>query len=47
LSIATLIWARVHGLVSLEISNNLPPMSIAPEMLFQHELEAMIAEFIV
>jgi len=45
-SIAVIIWARVHGLVSLEISNNLPPFGSSPETLYQYELDAISKEFI-
>lgn len=45
-SAAVLIWARVHGLVSLEISNNLPDFGPSAESLYQHELESIIKEFI-
>ena len=46
LTIAVIIWARVHGLVSLEISNNLPPKGPGPEYLYQCELERIRREFI-
>jgi len=46
-SIATVIWARVHGLVSLEISNNLLPFGPSPETLYQYELCAIGKEFII
>ena len=26
MSVAMVIWSRVHGIVSLEIANNLPPV---------------------
>jgi AcrR family transcriptional regulator len=44
-SVAILIWGRVHGLVSLEISNNLPPFGPLPAALYQAELEAIGNEF--
>lgn len=46
LSVAVLIWARVHGLVSLEISQNLPPFGEDGNVLFQYEIEALIREFV-
>ncbi len=46
LTIAVIIWARVHGLVSLEISNNLPPKGPGPEYLYQCELERIRRDFI-
>ena len=45
-SIAVLVWARVHGLVSLEISNNLPPFGPSPDALYQYELDAIGKEFV-
>ncbi|HNS36940.1 MAG TPA: TetR/AcrR family transcriptional regulator [Anaerolineaceae bacterium] len=46
LSIAVLIWARVHGLVSLEIGGCLPPFEPGGEALFRFELESIRREFI-
>ena len=46
LAIAVIIWARVHGLVSLELSNNLPPKGPGPEYLYQCELERIRRDFI-
>jgi AcrR family transcriptional regulator len=45
LSVAVLIWARVHGLVSLEIAGNLPPFGPEGDALYQYELDAMIHQF--
>jgi hypothetical protein len=45
-SLAVLIWARVHGLVSLEISNNLPAFGPSAEELYQVELDSLTKEFI-
>ena len=45
-SIAVLIWARVHGLVSLEISNSLPPFGASTETLYQFELDSIVKEFV-
>jgi AcrR family transcriptional regulator len=44
--LATLIWARVHGLVSLEISHNLPPLGPSPETLYEYELGAILRNFV-
>ncbi len=46
ISVAVLIWARVHGLVSLEISNNLPPFGPSAEKLFQYELDCIGKDFV-
>jgi len=45
-SLALIIWARVHGLVFLEISNSLPPFGPSPENLYQYELESIGMEFV-
>jgi len=46
LSLALLIWARVHGLVSLEIAGSLPPFGLSAETLYQHELSLIQEQFI-
>ena len=46
LAIAVLIWSRVHGFVALEISHNLPPYGVDPEILYRHILESITKEFI-
>ena len=46
LSIAVLIWAHAHGIVSLEISRNLPPFGPDGNALFEYQLEAIKREFI-
>jgi AcrR family transcriptional regulator len=46
LSVAVLIWARVHGLVSLEIGGNLPPFGPDGDGLYRYELEALNRQFI-
>ncbi len=45
-SFAVIIWACVHGLVSLEISGNLPPFGAAPDVLYQYELDLIEKEYI-
>jgi AcrR family transcriptional regulator len=45
-AVALLIWARVHGLVSLEIGKNLPPFGPTPEELYEYELKAIAREFV-
>jgi AcrR family transcriptional regulator len=45
LSVAVLIWARVHGLVSLEIAGNIPPFGANGDALYAYELDALIKEF--
>lgn len=44
--VAMIIWARVHGLVSLEIHGNLPPFGENGDALYLVELEAMRRQFI-
>jgi AcrR family transcriptional regulator len=46
LSVAMIIWSRVHGLVSLEIANNLPPFGANGDALYLYELESISAQFI-
>jgi AcrR family transcriptional regulator len=47
LSVAILIWCRVHGLVSLEISGNLPPFGISGEALYLYELASVERQYIL
>ncbi len=44
--VAMLIWARVHGIVSLEIQGNLPPFGKTGDALYLTELDAAAREFI-
>jgi AcrR family transcriptional regulator len=46
LSIALLIWSRVHGLVSLEITGKLPAFANDGAALYEFELEAIAQQFI-
>jgi AcrR family transcriptional regulator len=46
LSVAILVWSRVHGLVSLEISGNLPPYGPNGEALYRYELDSLVEQFI-
>jgi AcrR family transcriptional regulator len=46
LSVAMLIWSRVHGLVSLEIAGNLPPFGANGDALYRYELAAIGQRFI-
>jgi AcrR family transcriptional regulator len=41
LSVAVWVWGRVHGLVSLEITGNLPPYGLQGEALYRVELNAL------
>jgi hypothetical protein len=40
------IWARVHGIVSLEIAGNLPPFGTSGDDLYLYELDAIEKQFI-
>ena len=44
--IAMIIWARVHGIVSLEIQGNLPPYGKKGDALYLFELESNTKQFI-
>ena len=43
---AMIIWARVHGIVSLEIQGNLPPFGEKGDALYLFELNANARQFI-
>jgi len=46
MSIAMVIWSRVHGIVSLEIANNLPPFGKNGDELYLFELQSIASQFI-
>lgn len=46
LSVAMIIWSRVHGLVSLEVSGNMPPFGVDGSALYHYEIESIINQFI-
>ncbi|MGZ9164107.1 MAG: TetR/AcrR family transcriptional regulator [Anaerolineales bacterium] len=46
LSVAMLIWARVHGIVSLEIGGNLPLFGSKGDALYRYELQSIYQQFI-
>lgn len=46
LSVAMVIWARVHGIVSLEIGGNLPPFGPKGDALYRYELKSIYQQFI-
>jgi AcrR family transcriptional regulator len=46
LSVAMIIWARVHGIVSLEIGGNLPPFGPKGDALYRYELQSIYKQFI-
>ncbi len=45
--LALVVWARVHGLVSLEIGRQLPEFGPDPAALYAYELEQIIRDTIV
>jgi AcrR family transcriptional regulator len=45
LSVAVLIWARVHGLVSVEIAGNLPPFGAEGDDLYNYEIQSILRQF--
>lgn len=46
LFVAMVIWARVHGIVSLEIQGNLPPFGETGDALYLFELNSNAQQFI-
>lgn len=46
LSVAMVIWSRVHGIVSLEIAGNLPPFGASGDDLYMYELDSIAKQFI-
>lgn len=46
LSVSMLIWARVHGIVSLEISNSLPLFGEDGSALYEFEMKTIEQQFI-
>lgn len=46
LSVAMIIWSRVHGLVSLEVSNNMPPFGVDGDSLYRYEMESIVRQYI-
>lgn len=46
LSVAMIVWSRVHGLVSLEVAGNMPPFGVDGAALYQYEIESIIRQFV-
>jgi len=46
LSVAMIIWSRVHGIVSLEIAGNLPPFGASGNELYQYEMDSIARQVI-
>jgi len=46
LSVAVVIWSRLHGIVSLEIGGNLPPFGAKGDALYLYELNSIRQQFI-
>lgn len=44
--VAMVIWARVHGIVSLEIQGNLPPFGASGDELYLFEMVSLSKQFI-
>lgn len=44
--VAMIIWARVHGIVSLELQRSLPPFGKQGDALYLHELKSIARQFI-
>lgn len=45
MSVAMIIWSRVHGIVSLEIANNLPPFGSNGDELYMYEMNSIAKQF--
>ena len=45
LSVAMIIWSRVHGIVSLELQGNLPPFGTRGDALYRYELQSIYQQF--
>ena len=46
MSVAILIWTRVHGLVSIEIAGNIPPYGPDGDALYRYELDSVEKQFV-
>jgi AcrR family transcriptional regulator len=46
LTVAMVIWARVHGIVSLEIAGNLPPFGTSGDDLYLYEMNSITQQFV-
>lgn len=46
MSVAMLIWSRVHGIVSLEIAGNLPPFGASGDEFYIYEMNSIARQFI-
>ncbi len=46
MSVAMVIWSRVHGIVSLEIQGNLPPFGPKGDALYHYELQSIQQQFV-
>lgn len=44
--VAMVIWARVHGIVSLEIQGNLPPFGKTGDELYLFEIDSIAKQFV-
>jgi hypothetical protein len=47
LTVAIMIWGRVHGLVSLEIARAIPQFGRTGDGLFVYEMDAIEKQFLV
>lgn len=47
MSVAMVIWSRVHGIVSLEIANNMPPFGHNGDELYLYEMESIAEQFFI
>jgi AcrR family transcriptional regulator len=47
LTVAIMIWGRVHGLISLEINCSIPPFGATGNGLYEYELDAIAKQYIL
>lgn len=46
LSVAMIVWSRVHGLVSLEIAGSMPPFGVDGASLYRYEMDSIVRQFV-
>jgi hypothetical protein len=44
---ALVIWSRVHGLVSLELGNQMPSFITDPGEIYRREILSLVSELVI